>query len=264
MISKIFLANSWLDSARARLLMLVMVGSFASIGAYFGYQKIGIVSASATINIGALGVLSWTESIPKKEDCDRGSTKQLLACYLSFARGVITSIEVPIENMDTMWRSLSEKYDIPSARKGQLNMPFVYNVEFVETAQVLTIVTRGNTEKGAVGLLEEVVDTIVRAHRDRVQKHRNFLQSLVGDVENNNLEDDQVNEFKEVKSAEILAMTAAINSAVQSTYETDYAVEPRLVPQSMYHFWLRVISGCVIGLIMFGFLTCLVRTLRVL
>jgi len=241
--------------------MLVMVGSFASIGTYFGYQKIGIVSASATINIGTLGVLSWAKSVPSNEDCDRGSTEQLLACYASFARGTITSVEAPIETVDSLWRSLSKKYDIFSARRGQIKLPIVYSVEFGQ-AKILTIVTRGNTEKEAFGLLEKVSDTIIRAHRDRVQKHRTFLQSLAERVENNSPGDDDINGSKEVKSAEMLAMSAAINSAVQSTYETDYAVEPRLIPQTMNHFWLRVISGCVIGLIMFGFLTCLVRTLR--
>lgn len=240
-----------------------MVGSFASIGAYFGSQKIAIVSASSTLNIGALGVLSWTESIPKNENCDHSNTKQLLACYASFSKGTISAIEAPIENLDSLWRSLTEKYDIFNARRGNARMPAVYSVDFVKSAKILTIETRGNTEKGAVGLLEEVVDTIIRAHRDRAQKHRIFLQSLVEHVESNYLEDGQVSQFKKGNSGEIVAMTAAINSAVQSTHETDYAVEPRVVPQNMNHFWLRVISGCVIGLIMFGFLICLVRTLRI-
>lgn len=261
-ILKKFLADTWLDSARARLLMLVMVGGFTSIGAYFGFQQIGIVSASTTIKIGSLGVLSWTESVPRNEDCDRGSTDRLLACYVSFVKGDITSVEAPIENVASLWRSLGKKYDLLNSRRGKVRMPIVYSIDFKEGLQIFTIVTRGTSKKDALGLLEKVSDTIVEAHRNRVQTHRAFLRSLEEQVESNDLEDDEASGSKKVKSAETLAMSAAIKSAAQSTYETIYVVKPRVLPRTMNDFWLRVISGCVIGLIMFGFLACLVKTSR--
>jgi hypothetical protein len=252
----------WQGRARLRWLMALMVVICTSIGTYFAYKQIGIYSASATIKIGTLGVLSWTES-PPVEECERENAERLMACYSSFVRGAMSSIGVPIESTVSVWRRLYKEYDIYSARRGEIPMPIVYSVDFGEGSEVLSLGTRGKTQKDAVNLLEKILDDIIQEHSERAQRHRSFLRSYADRVEKIGDPDDVNNGFKGVSPGEKLAIFSAINIASQHTYETSYIATPRLIPRTMNPFWLRVISGFVIGLILAGFLSVFGRALRI-
>ena len=68
--------------------------------------------------------------------------------------------------------------------------------------------------------------------------------------------------LQKFSSDEKIAILAAIRNAVEFTYPTTYVVKAKSMPRSTNSFWLRVVSGLVIGLILAGFVSFLRTEVR--
>lgn len=246
---------------KSRLWMVAIVLMCTVIGLYFGYQKTLVFSASTTIKIGSLGVLSWRTNVPPGE-CEASEPSELLSCYGTFVRAAISPMKIPIESETSLWRRLYKKYDIYHARREEIPMPIVYRVDFGEEAGVLSIETRGKTIVDATDFLINVSEAIISRHNQRVQKHLTFLDSLEKKVQEEKVKASADESLQRFSIAEKIAILAAIRNAVEFTHPTAYVVKAKSIPRSKNSFWLRVVSGFLIGLILAGFVSFLRTEVR--
>ena len=244
-----------------RLWILAIVLMCTGIGLFFGYQKTLVFSASTTIKIGSLGVLSWRTNVPPGE-CEASDPSELLGCYGTFVRGAMEPMKIPIESETSLWRRLYKKYDIYHARREEIPLPIVYRVDFGEKAGVLSIETRGRTTLEATDFLINVSEAIIIRHNRRVEKHLTFLDLLEGKIQEEESETSVDEGLQKFSSDEKIAILAAIRNAVEFTYPTTYVVKAKSMPRSTNSFWLRVVSGFVIGLILAGFVSFLRTEVR--
>lgn len=239
---------------------LIVVASTAT-GTYFAYKQTQVIAASASIKIGTLGVLSWTES-PPVAHCEQEEKANLLACYSSYIRGAMSPIAVPIESEVAVWRRLNNQFNVFDSRRGRLPFPILYSIDFGQESLVLTLETRAQSEKEAVSLLRTILDKLMEEHRDRVQDHRVFLKKLANSIQNRGVLGDNLGEAGDASPGEKLAIFTALSIAVERTQPTVYVAGPRLLPRAHNAALTRLVSALVIGVILAGVFSVFRSSLR--